>query len=172
MSTMFSMECSSFLLSFECLFPALFVLCRALEDKLSFAHSSAHFSSCQANLCQVQDKLKCQLTLERSLREELNRLKQTDDFWSSDHDQRSMDNETKRKGSEKKETLGFVEEFVDYVDSLGPNDDTLVTLEPTDTGHLDRELESVLQRHFHQLDVSLQNLLEVQCSPSVNKPNL
>ena len=148
------------------------VLYSTLEDQLSFAHSSAHFSSCQADLCQAQNKLKSQLTLEKALRQELKRLEESKEPCSSEHSKKlnvrllengreRPDNET--QSIEEKECSGLVQQFVERVDMLGSGGDGLVVLEPTEiqgsTGHFDNALKHILETHFNQLDHSLKNLL-------------
>lgn len=147
------------------------MLYSTLEDQLSFAHSSAHFSSCQADLCQAQDKLKSQLTLDKALRQELTRLNDNKESWTEHRKRlnvRLLEDSREESVSEsqcleRKECCGLVQQFVEHVGMLDSGGDDLVALEPLETqgntGHFDNALEHILETHFNQLDCSLKNLL-------------
>ncbi len=101
---------------------------RTLQEELAFAQSTASAAICQSG----QERLRTKLTLDRALRDELERLK---------------------------ETSGVAALFLNHVRAL-ESDNHSDTAEPS-SKNLEIELQQLLDKHFDHLDSSVQQLLPV-----------
>ncbi len=105
-------------------------LYRTLQEELAFAQSTASAAVCQSG----QERLRSQLTLDRALRDELGRLKETNEVAAL---------------------------FLNRVRALESNNHSdMNTAEPS-SKNFDIELEQLVDKHFDHLDSSVKQLLSV-----------